>query len=66
MAQAQNGDTVEVHDAGKLEDGGVFCSSSNQGPMQFKPGEGRVCSWNESMRIQIHHNPTGRGIWTAS
>jgi peptidylprolyl isomerase len=42
MAQAQNGDAVEVHYTGKLEDGGVFSSSSNQGPMQFKLGEGRV------------------------
>ena len=42
MAQAQNGGTVKVHLTGKLEDGSVFCSSSNQGPMQFKLGGGRV------------------------
>ena len=41
MAQPQNGDTVEVHYTGKLEDGGVFSSSSNQRPMQFKLGGGR-------------------------
>jgi FKBP-type peptidyl-prolyl cis-trans isomerase len=35
MAQAQNGDTVKIHYAGKLEDGSVFSSSSNQGPLQL-------------------------------
>jgi peptidylprolyl isomerase len=42
VAQAQNGDIVKIHYTGKFEDGGMFCSSSNQGPMQVKPGEGRV------------------------
>ncbi len=42
MAQAQNGDTVKVHCTGKLEDGSVFSGSSNQGPMQFKLGGGRI------------------------
>ena len=42
VAQAQNGATVKIHCTGKLEDSGVFCSSSNRGPMQFKPGGGRV------------------------
>ena len=42
MAQAQNGGTVKVHLTGKLEDGSVFCSSSNQGPMHLKLGGGRV------------------------
>ena len=42
MAQAENGDTVKIRYTGKLEDGGVFCSSSNQGPMQFKLAEGLV------------------------
>jgi peptidylprolyl isomerase len=42
MAQAQSGDTVKVHYTGKLEDGSVFSSSSNQDPVQFKLGEGRV------------------------
>jgi peptidylprolyl isomerase len=42
VAQAQNGAIIKIHYTGKLEDGGVFCSSSNEGPMQFKPGEGRV------------------------
>jgi peptidylprolyl isomerase len=42
MAQAQNSDTVKVHLTGKLDDGSVFCSSSNQGPMHLKLGGGRV------------------------
>ena len=42
MAQAENGDTVKIHYTGKVDDGSVFSSSSNQGPMQFKLGEGHV------------------------
>ena len=42
MARAENGDTVKIHYTGKLDDGSVFSSSGNQGPMQFKLGEGRV------------------------
>jgi peptidylprolyl isomerase len=42
MAQAENGDTVKIHYTGKLDDGSVFSSSSNQGPMQLKLGEGHV------------------------
>jgi len=42
VAQAQNGYTVKIHYTGELEDVSVFSSFSNQGPMQFKLGEGRV------------------------
>jgi peptidylprolyl isomerase len=42
VAQAQNGAIVKIHYTGELEDGGVFCRSSNEGPMQFKLGERRV------------------------
>jgi len=42
MVQAKSGDTVKVHYAGKFEDGTVFDSSSNRGPIQFKIGECRL------------------------
>ena len=53
MAQAQNGGTVKVHLTGKLEDGSVFCSSSNQGPMQFKLGGGRVIACFEELEEAV-------------
>ncbi len=40
MTQAKNGDTVRVHYTGRLEDGTVFDSSVNRGPLQFTLGEG--------------------------
>ena len=73
MAQAQNGATVKIHCTGKLEDIGVFCSSSNRGPMQFKPGEGRVIPGFEEAVVGMGPcksksitNPTGKGIRTES
>ena len=42
MAQAENGNTVKVHYTGRFEDGTMFDSSSNSGPLQFVIGEGRV------------------------
>jgi peptidylprolyl isomerase len=42
MAQAKNGNTVKVHYTGRFEDGTMFDSSSNSGPLQFVIGEGRV------------------------
>ena len=73
MAQAQNSDTVKVHLTGKLDDGSVFCSSSNQGPMQVKPGEGRVIPGFEEAVVGMGPcksksitNPTGKGIRTES
>ena len=44
MAQAENGKTVNVHYTGRFEDGTVFDSCSNSGPMQFVIGEGRLIS----------------------
>lgn len=42
MAQAQIGDTVQVHYTGKLQDGTVFDSSIDRTPLQFTLGQGQV------------------------
>lgn len=42
MAQAKQGDTVQVHYTGKLEDGTVFDTSLNRHPLQFTIGKGAV------------------------
>ena len=42
MARAKRGDRVKIHYTGKLEDGSVFDSSSERGPLEFVIGEGRI------------------------
>jgi peptidylprolyl isomerase len=42
MAQAKQGDTVNVHYTGKLNDGKVFDTSRNRHPLQFTIGKGQV------------------------
>ncbi|MFB6232553.1 MAG: peptidylprolyl isomerase [Salinibacter sp.] len=42
MAQAQEGDQVQVHYTGKLEDGTVFDESQEGEPLSFTIGEDRV------------------------
>lgn len=42
MAEAQTGDTVEVHYTGRLSDGTVFDSSEEGGPLRFTLGEGEL------------------------
>ncbi len=42
MAQAKQGDTVNIHYTGKLGDGTVFDTSLNRHPLQFTIGKGQV------------------------
>ena len=42
MSEAKQGDTVQVHYTGKLEDGTVFDASWERGPVQFTIGRGQV------------------------
>jgi peptidylprolyl isomerase len=48
MIQAKQGDTVKVHYTGTLEDGTVFDSSRNRGPLEFSIGEGGIIPGFES------------------
>lgn len=42
MAQAKQGDTVQVNYTGKLQDGTVFDTSLDRGPLQFTLGKGQL------------------------
>ena len=42
MKEANEGDTVQVHYKGTLEDGTVFDSSAERDPLQFTIGSGQV------------------------
>jgi FKBP-type peptidyl-prolyl cis-trans isomerase 2 len=42
MQQVKSGDTVKVHDHGKLTDGTTFDSSEGREPLEFKVGSGNV------------------------
>ncbi len=54
MAQAKQGDTVNVHYTGKLEDGTVFDSSRSRHPLQFTIGKGQVISGFEQAVIGMN------------
>ncbi len=54
MAQAQQGDTVNVHYTGKLKDGTIFDSSRNRRPLQFTIGKGQVIAGFEQAVIGMN------------
>jgi len=54
MGKAKIGDTVKVHYTGKLEDGTVFDTSVERGPLEFKIGEGQVIQGFEDAVIGMN------------
>jgi len=51
MPTAKQGDTVQIHYTGKLDDGTVFDSSEGREPLAFTLGEGQVISGFEEAAI---------------
>ena len=51
MAQAQTGNAVKVHYTGKLNDGTVFDTSQERGPIEFTIGEGKLIADFENAAV---------------
>jgi peptidylprolyl isomerase len=51
MAQAKQGDTVQLHYMGKLHDGTIFDTSRERYPLQFTIGNGQVIAGFEQAVI---------------
>lgn len=58
MGQVKNGDTVKVHYTGKFDDGTIFDSSDNHGPLEFKLGEGQIIPGFEQAIIGMEPSET--------
>ncbi len=54
MAQAKQGDTVNVHYTGKLENGTVFDTSRSRHPLQFTIGKGQVIAGFEQAVVGMN------------
>ena len=54
MTQAKQGDTVNIHYTGKLEDGTVFDTSRSRHPLQFTIGKGQVIAGFEQAVIGMN------------
>lgn len=60
MPTAKQGDTVEVHYKGTLEDGTVFDSSEGREPLTFTLGSGQVISGFEEAALGMEVGETKR------
>ncbi len=58
MAEAKNGDKVQVHYTGKLDDGTVFDSSEGRGPLAFELGAGKVIPGFEAAVVGMQEGET--------
>lgn len=58
MSTAKQGDTVQVHYTGKLDDGTVFDSSEGREPLSFTLGEGQVIPGFETAALGMEVGET--------
>jgi peptidylprolyl isomerase len=58
MSQIKTGDTVKVHYTGKLDDGTVFDSSHERGPLEFTLGDGKIIPGFEEALTGMKLNET--------
>ena len=61
MAQAKQGDTVQIHYTGKLADGTVFDTSRERHPLRFTIGNGKVIAGFEHAVVGMN---TGESMTT--
>jgi peptidylprolyl isomerase len=54
MAQAQHGNTVQVHYTGKLADGTTFDSSMEREPLEFTVGQGEIITGFENAVVGMN------------
>jgi peptidylprolyl isomerase len=54
MAQAQHGNTVQVHYTGKLADGTTFDSSTEREPLEFTVGQGEIITGFENAVVGMN------------
>lgn len=58
MSTAKQGDTVQIHYTGTLEDGTVFDSSEGRDPLSFTLGQGQVISGFEEAALGMEVGET--------
>ena len=62
MAQAKQGDTVNVHYTGQLENGTVFDTSRSRHPLQFTIGKGQVIAGFEQAVVGMNSGESKTAI----
>ncbi len=65
MAQAKRGNTVKVHYVGTFEDGTVFDTSKEKGPLPFTIGEGEVIPGFEAAVIGMEPGESKKIVLSA-
>jgi len=58
MVQAKQGNVVKVHYTGKLEDGSIFDTSANRGPLEFKLGESKLIAGFQRAIVGMNQGET--------
>jgi len=64
MTQAKQGDTVQVNYTGKLQDGTVFDTSRDRGPLRFTVGKGQLIAGFEQAVLGMNIGEKKTVVWT--